>query len=116
MKPHLELIKTMDIFLVEGVESSDIVLEGDEDGDIHFSFILKYTKEGTPTRTYLQVTDVFHAKITIETRPSALTSLTSPMDIGTYQNKALFMDIRVQPCIANGEHNITISLYKNNQR
>lgn len=113
-KQALELIKTRDIFLKAGEESGEVVLVGDEDGDMFFSFLLEYVEDGKPTQTRLDVTDEFHGKMTIETRPFALTVLTSPMEIGTYKKKALFVDVRVQPCNAIGEHNLTISFYTKN--
>lgn len=112
---NLELIKTRTLFLKEGVKSGEIVLVDDIGGNMFFSFLLKYVHEGTEGKTQFQVLDDFHAMVTIETRPSAITKLKEPLEIGTYQqSKVLYLDVVVEPCTALGEdHNVTISFYIN---
>ncbi len=107
----LELIKSRSVLLKEGQQSSEIVLKGDEEGDMFFSFLLKYVHVGSDGQTILKIIDDFHAELTIETQPSAFTRLNEPIEIGTYQSKTLYLGIAVNPCNTLNEHEVTITFY-----
>lgn len=104
----LELIKTRNIFLGVNERSSEIVLSGSNDGDMYFTFIVKYVN--TQSRTILTVIDDFHGDVTIETSPASITGLPHPLEVGTYQDYPLFLSYIMKPA-TNGLHEIVISFY-----
>lgn len=110
-KTNYEIIKTRNLILTEGQVSDEVVL-ADSTGDMHFTFCLKYVpNEGN---THVDITDAYHATITIETRPNAVTKLQSPYHLGTYENKKnLFFNFVVQQQNADATHNVIITFYTN---
>ena len=108
----LELIRSNSFFLNEGQFSSEIKLDGDQDGDMFFSILIKYVPTGVEGITTLIINDAYHAQLTVETQPTALTTLTEPIYIGTYQSKKLYLEVAVEPCIALGQpHKVAVNFY-----
>lgn len=112
---NLELITTRNLFLKEGIQSSEILLK-DTDGDMYFRMTLKYVGDEEDGRTQFEIIDPHHAAFIVETRPNAITRLASPYEIGTYQtDKTLYFDFTVQPRMESGEHEVTVSFYTNKE-
>lgn len=113
--PVLEIIKTRNIFLKEGQISDEIVLEDTKgDGNMYFTFCLKYVSGERNGSTHFNIRDAHHADIVIEIKPTAITTLEKPFKLGTYaKNKDLSVNFIVQPRDANNNHNITITFYTN---
>lgn len=109
----LEIIKTRNIFLKEGQTSDEIVLVDNlGEGNMYFTFCLKYISNGNEGNTHFNIIDEHHADIIIETRPNAVTKLNSPYKLGTYEkNKDLLINFVVQPCDADKTHSVTITFY-----
>ena len=111
----LEIVKTRNIFLKEGQVSDEIVLvDSIGEGDMYFTFCLKYIPEEIEGRTYFNVKDEFHVDVVIETKPNAHTRLESPYLLGTYaKDKDLLVNIVVKPREADDTHDVTILFYVN---
>lgn len=108
----LELIRSNTFFLNAGQLSSEIKLDGDKEGDMFFAILIKYVPAGTEGTTLLTVIDDYHAQLTIETQPTALTTLKEPIEIGTYQSKTLYLEVVVEPCIASEQpHRVAVNFY-----
>ena len=108
----LELIKTRTLILKEGFPSGEVVLVDDTEGDMFFTFLLKYVSEESVGNTHFEVIDGFHAKMTVDTRPNAFTRLKAHLEIGTYQlTRKLYMDIAVDPCFNQEEHEHRVTVF-----
>lgn len=115
-REYLEIIKTRTIFLKENELSSDLILAGDYDGNMFFKFKLVYIEEQSEGRTKFDVTDEHHATFTIDTKPNANTALVDPMEIGTYQGKALYVDFNIGPLDSlSGQHTVIITFLKSSK-
>ena len=109
----MNLIKTRTLLLTEGVTSSEIVLTDDVGGDMYFRIKIEYIEEENRS-TDFNVIDPFHADVTIKTTPDSFTRLNEPQNIGKYENKELYFDFLVEPCISEEDgHKVTISFYTN---
>ena len=64
----------------------------------------------------MDVTDEHHATLIIDTKPNANTALIDPMEIGTYQGKALYIDINIGPLDSlSGQHTAIITFLKSSK-
>lgn len=109
---NLEIIKTRNLYLKEGIPSEEIVLVDTQgEGDMYFTFTIKYTKG--ISSTHYSAEDEFHANITIETSASAITKPKHPFLVGEYGNKNLLIGFVVNPCTADGDHNVVVTFYTN---
>lgn len=109
---NIEIIKTRNIFLKEGVVSDDIVLVDEVGGNMYFTFELKYVPDLNEAQTRVRISDDFHAKVVIETQPFATTSLPEPFNIGSYGNgKDFLIDFKIFPVMQDGTHSATITFY-----
>ena len=90
----LELIKTRTLFLAEGIWSGDVVLVDNIGGNMYFNLQIRYVSEDSAARTKFDIVDSFHAKMVFETKPKSLAKFDEPIEIGTYQERRLFLDIR----------------------
>ena len=111
----LEIIKTRNIFLKEEEVSDEIVLvDNIGEGNMYFTFCLKYIPNESIGKSHFNIKDAYHAEIIIETKPNAITKLGSPYKLGTYaKDKDLLINFVVQPCDANNTHSVTITFYTN---
>lgn len=113
---QLELIKTVTLFLNEGIPSGDVVLDDKAGGDIYLNFVLRYSNDGTSSRSTFSADDEHHAQVTIHTRPGATTRFASPALIGTYGNsKGLYLYVVAEPKIEGAGHRTTIMFYTNKE-
>lgn len=113
MCDNLEIIKTRNLYLKDGVPSDEIVLvDAQGEGDMYFTFIIKYVNgKGV---THFNAQDNFHASIIIETSASALTKTERPFLVGKYGNdRDLFVGFVVNPSNSDGDHNMVITFYTN---
>lgn len=111
-RENLELIKSRTIFLKENEFSSDIVLVGDNDGDMFFKFRLYYS-DNSKGAAQFDAKDEHHAMFMIATKPNAMTALVEPLEIGTYQGRILYIDINIEPCqVQGGPHRLTVNFLK----
>lgn len=113
-KRNLKEISRHYIFLKKNQVSEEIVLKDDVgEGDMYFTFCLKYAEANKDGLTHLNIIDKFHAAITIEVRPQARTTSSAPILLGTYaDNKDLYVDFVVAPKSLGGYHNIMVIFYR----
>ena len=93
--------------------SGDVVLVDEIGGNMYFKLKLNYVLDGRPSNTHFNVLDNFHAEMTMETTKKSFTKFEEPLEIGTYQDKKLYIDVAVEPCLddTNNTHRVTISFY-----
>lgn len=107
----LELIKTRELYLKEGVKSNEVVLVDEVGGDMYFTFTLVYV-EGKNTNTHFYAKDNFHADVVIETAPNVTTEWEEPVHIGSYaKERKLYFDVVVEPRSAMGKHRVVLSFF-----
>lgn len=110
----LDIIKSRTLVLKANTPSGEVILVDPSEGDMYFTFSLKYVEPDIIPRTNFTSIDRFHATVEIETRPNAITEPGQPISIGTYgdDHKPLYLGFVVQPQIANsGQHNVIITFY-----
>ena len=113
---QLELIKTVTLFLNEGIPSGDVVLDDKAGGDIYLTFALRYSDDSAVSKSTFNADDEHHAQVTIHTRPGATTRFASPTLIGTYgSSKDLYLHVVVEPKIEGAGHRTTIIFYTNKE-
>ena len=84
------------------------------EGDMYFTFELRYSDSKDPSETRFISRDRFHADVIIDTRPNAITEPIEPIRIGTYgpKKKPLYLGFVVQPQMAQtGQHTVIITFY-----
>lgn len=110
----LTVIKSRTLVLREHEKSSEIVLTDDVEGDMYFSFELMYIPDNAEGKVRYNPIDDFHAKIEIDAYPTAVTEMSKPAKIGTYQNDyPLYFSIVVEPQLEQSKsHNVLITFYK----
>lgn len=109
-RENFELVKTLTIILKINEESSDIVLSGDDSGNMYFKFCLEYITCKAVSRTSLYVVDDFHAGISVGLKPNATVTFTSPLELGTYKGKILYIDLYITPYkFENEEYSVKIN-------
>ena len=109
---NFEIIKTRNLYLENDKPSDEIVLaDQDGDGDMYFTFSLKYVDRNEQLKTHFSTKDDHHADFVIETKPNTVTMLNQPISIGNYgkDKKELFVNFVVKPCDASKLHNVTIT-------
>ena len=110
----LEIIKSRTLFLKEGDKSSEIILVDPCNGDMYFTFELKYIEDIVSAKTKLSIKDEHHAELVIDTTPNGITKPENVIELGTYgaENRPLYIGFVIQPQIANSsEHNVIITFY-----
>ncbi|MBD5181011.1 MAG: hypothetical protein HDS98_00470 [Bacteroidales bacterium] len=111
---ELDIIKSRTLVLKNNIPSGEVILTDPSEGDMYFTFVLKYIDKDAVPRTNFTSVDRFHARVEIETRPNAITEPGQPIPVGTYgpDHKELFLGFVVQPQLANsGQHNVIITFY-----
>lgn len=110
----LEIIKSRQLFLRNGVRSSEVLLADPDGGDSYLTFEIRHIGENAPGITDWTTTDSHHAAFVIDARPNAITRPESPIYIGTYgaNNRPLYLGFVIQPQIGQSEeHEATITFY-----
>lgn len=110
----LDVIKSRTLFLKKNIPSSEVVLVDPYEGDMYFTFELRYISHGEKAETRFISRDTHHADVVIDTRPNAITEPDVPIEIGSYgpEHKTLYLGFVVQPQIANsGQHNVIVTFY-----
>lgn len=111
---NLDVIKSRTLFLKKNVPSSEVVLVDPSEGDMYFTFELRYIAQGEKAETRFTSRDAFHADVVIDTRPNAITEPDEPIRIGEYgpERKPLYLGFVVQPQLAqSGQHNVIVTFY-----
>lgn len=106
------MIKDFCFLLTENQKSEKVTLVDKEgEGDMHFTFSIRYINKGQIGTTHIDLEDKFNANITIETRPDAITTLKEAHSIGTYaKGRKLFINFKVGP-LENNKHNLVVNFY-----
>lgn len=111
----LTIIKSRPLVLKNGERSSEIVLaDNSGDGDMFFTFEIRYVNDVKEGQTTVTVKDKFHASFVIGVMPNAFTRPSDFIRIGSYgaEKKPLYLGFVVQPQIAeSGEHNVIVTFY-----
>lgn len=109
------IIKSRSLVLKNGERSRDVVLaDSDGDGDMFFTFELRYVKDSSKGATHSIYKGPNRAEFIIEVKPNAFTQPSDLLEIGTYgiEREPLFLGFVVQPQIGNsGMHNVIITFY-----
>lgn len=110
----LDVIKSRTLVLKKNIPSAEVILVDPFEGDMYFTFEIRYAEQGEKASTTFTSRDAFHADVVIDTRPNAITEPDKPIRIGNYgkDHKPLFLGFVVQPQIADsGQHNVIVTFY-----
>ena len=110
----LDVIKSRTLFLRKNEPSGEVILVDPAEGDMYFTFELRYIDPDQKAQTRFTSRDAFHADVVIETRPNAITEPDEPIRFGNYgpDHKPLYLGFVVQPQIAqSGQHNVIVTFY-----
>lgn len=110
----LDIIKSRTLVLRVNTPSGEVILTDPAGGDMYFTFELRYTNPNEESKTNLVSHDAYHATVTIDTRPNAITEPEEPIRVGNYgpANKPLYLGFVVQPQIGqSGQHTVIITFY-----
>ena len=72
----LEIIKSRTLFLKEGDKSSEIILVDPCNGDMYFTFELKYIEDIVSAKTKLSIKDEHHAELVKDVRNEYILQVT----------------------------------------
>lgn len=108
---NLDILRTREVEIKINEWSNDVILiDGDE--QMYFRFCLNLIQEGGKANTSINISDSYHADISIATPPNSIVKSSRPMEIGTYgdKHKKLYIGFSVTPPIVIGETDYIIKI------
>lgn len=110
----LIVIKSRTLVLKNRELSDEVVLTDPVGGDMYFQFELFYVPEDYDGKIRYLPSDDFHAKVEIDTFPTAVTEIASPARIGSYEDKyPLYFKVVVEEQTQQTErHNVIVTFLR----